>query len=129
MLLGLRSPVVDGQALVVPLKLRDPKGSFSFDNLEVEGRKAIRLPLGGAGLRSIEYDNSKQAFYLITGAGPNNEKLDFKTWEWSGKADSALRELETFDRSLKPEGITRVSNGAGDFVFIVFDTSGYTATD
>ena len=129
LLLGLRSPVVDGQALVVPLKLRDPKGSMSFDNLEVEGGKAIKLPLGGAGLRSIEYDNSRKAFYLITGAGPNNEKMDFKTWEWSGKDDTGLRALETFDRRLKPEGITRVANGAGDFVFIVFDTSGYTATD
>ena len=129
LLLGLRSPVVDGNALVVPLKLRDPKASLSFDNLEVEGGKAIRLPLNGAGIRSIEYDNSKKSFYLITGAGPNNEKMDFKTWEWNGKAGSPLRELDTFDRSLKPEGITRFSNGGVDFVFIVFDTSGYTATD
>jgi hypothetical protein len=130
LLLGLRSPIVDGHALVVPLKLRDPKGSFSFDNLEVEDRKAIRLQLGGAGIRSIEYDDSRKAFYLITGAGPNNEKLDFKTWEWSGNAQvSALREINTFDRRLKPEGITRVSTGNGDFTFIVFDTSGYTATD
>ncbi len=130
LLLGLRSPIVDGHALVVPLKLRDPKGSFSFDNLEVEEHKAIRLQLGGAGIRSIEYDESRKAFYLITGAGPNNEKLDFKTWEWSGNAQtSALREINTFDRRLKPEGITRVANGNGDFTFIVFDTSGYTATD
>jgi hypothetical protein len=130
LLLGLRSPVVDGNALVVPLKLRDPNGSLSFDNLEVEGRQAIKLPLNGAGLRSIEYDSSRKAFYLITGAGPNNEKMDFKTWEWSGNAGAnALREINTFDRRLKPEGITRVSNGTGDFVFIVFDTSGYTATD
>ena len=130
LLLGLRSPVVDGNALVVPLKLRDPKADLSFDNLEVEGRKAIRIPLGGAGLRSIEYDNSRKAFFLITGAGPNNEKLDFKTWEWSGNAEATgLREISTFDRRLKPEGLTRVANGAGDFIFIVFDTSGYTATD
>lgn len=130
LLLGLRSPVVDGHALVVPLKLRDQKTALSFDNLEVEGRKAIRLPLGGAGIRSIEFDNSRNAFFLITGAGPNSEKMDFKTWEWTGAADSsALREITTFDRRLKPEGITRVSNDAGDFIFIVFDTSGYTATD
>ena len=130
LLLGLRSPIVEGHALVVPLKLRDPKGSFSFDNLEVEGSKAIRLQLGGAGIRSIEYDDSRKAFYLITGAGPNNEKLDFKTWEWGGSVETpALREINTFDRRLKPEGITRVSNGNGDFTFIVFDTSGYTATD
>lgn len=130
LLLGLRSPVVEGHALVVPLKLRDPKAALSFDNLEVEGRKAIRLPLGGAGIRSIEYDESRKAFYLITGAGPNSEKMDFKTWEWSGEgATPTLRERETFDRRLKPEGITRVSSGARDFIFIVFDTSGYAATD
>ena len=127
LLLGLRSPVVEGNALVVPLKLRDPKAALSFDNLEVEGRKAIRLSLGGAGIRSIEFDESRKAFFLITGAGPNSEKMDFKTWEWSG--NGALRELETFDRRLKPEGITRVSTGARDFVFIVFDTSGYAATE
>ncbi len=99
LLLGLRSPVVDGQALVVPLKLRDPKAAFTIENLEVEGRKAIRLPLGGAGIRSIEYDESRKAFHLITGAGPNSEKIDFKTWEWSGNdAPQTLRELETFDR-------------------------------
>ena len=128
LLLGLRSPVVEGQALIVPLKLRD--AAFSFDNLEVEGGKAIRLPLGGAGVRSIEYDESRKAFYVITGAGPNAEKMDFKIWEWSGNDTTpALREMETFDRRLKPEGITRFSNGARDFIFIVFDTSGYTATD
>lgn len=130
LLLGLRSPVVEGQALVVPLKLRDSKGALSFNNLEVEGGRAIKLPLGAAGIRSIEYVDSKKAFYLITGAGPNSEKLDFKTWEWSGNAQApALREIDTFDRRLKPEGITRVKNSAGDFLFIVFDTSGYTATN
>jgi Protein of unknown function (DUF3616) len=129
LLLGLRSPVVAGQALVVPLKLRDANAAFSFENLEVEGRKAIRLPLNGAGIRSIEYDEARKAFVLITGAGPNSEKMDFKLWEWSGNDAPALREMDTWDRRLKPEGITRVANGKRDFVFIVFDTSGYTATD
>lgn len=129
LLLGLRSPVVDGQALVVPLKIRDANAAFSFDNLEVEGRKAIRLPLNGAGIRSIEYDEARKSFVLLTGAGPNSEKMDFKLWEWSGSEAPALREVDTFDRRLKPEGITRVANGSRDFVFIVFDTSGYTATD
>ena len=130
LLLGLRSPVVGGHALVVPLKMRDPKAPLSFENLEVEGNKAIRLPLGGAGIRSIEFDDTRKAFHLITGAGPNSEKMDFKLWDWSGNSESpTLREIDTFDRRLKPEGITRVSKGAEDFIFIVFDTSGYTATD
>jgi len=130
LLLGLRSPVIEGNALLVPLKLRDQKAALSIDNLEVEGRKAIRLPLGGAGVRSIEYDQSRQAFYIITGAGPNPEKMDFKLLEWNGNDTTpTLREFQTFDRRLKPEGITRVSNGGRDFIFIVFDTSSYAATD
>ncbi len=130
LLLGLRSPVVDGHALVVPLRLRNPRGAFTSGNLEVEGAKAIRLPLGGAGIRSIEYDEPAKAYRVITGAGPNAEKLDFKLWEWDGDAaQPALREVGTFDRRLKPEGITRVASAGRDFTFIVFDTSGYAATD
>jgi hypothetical protein len=130
LLLGLRSPIVDGNALVVPLRLRDQRGAFSADNLEVEGAKAIRLPLGGAGIRSIEYDERVKAFRVITGAGPNDEKLDFKLWEWNGDATRpSLRETGTYDRRLKPEGVTRVSSNGRDFTFIVFDTSGYAATD
>jgi hypothetical protein len=130
LLLGLRSPLVDGQALVVPLKLRDPQGSFSRDNVEVESRTAIRLPLNGAGIRSIEYDDLRKTFRLITGAGPNSEKMDFKLWEWNGNGEpSTLLETESFDRRLKPEGITRVTSGDRSFVFIVFDTSGYVAKD
>ena len=34
LLLGLRSPIVDGHALVVPLTLRDKGGAFSIDNME-----------------------------------------------------------------------------------------------
>jgi len=130
LLLGLRSPVVDGHALVVPLRLRDPQAAFTSDNLEVEGAKAIRLPLGGAGVRSIEYDERAKAFRVITGAGPNAERMDFKLWEWDGDAARpVLREAGTFDRRLKPEGVTRVSSAGRDFTFIVFDTSGYAATD
>ena len=125
LLLGLRSPVVDGQALVVPLRLRDPRGAFAAENLEVEG--AIRLPLGGAGVRSIEYDERRAAFQVIAGAGPNAEKMDFKLWEWDGV--KGLREAGTFDRRLKPEGVTRVAARGRDFSFIVFDTSVYAAAE
>ena len=130
LLLGLRSPVVEGHALVVPLKLRDPQGTFSFDNMEVEGRKAIRLQLNGAGIRSIEYDDFSKTFRLISGAESSGERMESKLWEWSGSSEpSALRETDTLDRRLHPEGVTRVWSGSQNFIFIVFDTSGYAARD
>ena len=130
LLLGLRSPVIDGRALAVPLKLRDPRGPFSQDNLEVEDGKAIRLPTAGAGIRSIEYDGRIKAFCIITGAAANSEKANFKLWEWDGDTSRpTLRAKDTFDRKLKPEGVTRFSAKSQDFTFIVFDTSGYAAID
>jgi hypothetical protein len=130
LLLGLRSPVVEGRALVVPVRLRDPRGAFSYNNLVVEGGKAIRLPLDGAGIRSIEYDERVKTFRILSGAAANNEKANFKLWEWDGDVSRPLlREAGEFDRTLKPEGVTRVTSGGRDFTFIVFDTSGYAAMD
>lgn len=129
-LLGLRSPVIDGHALIVPLRLRDKRGAFSAGNLEVADGKALRLALGGAGVRSIEYDERAQTFRLLTGAALNGENADFKLWEWNGQAGQpVLRAADTFDRKLKPEGVTRATSGNRSFTFIVFDTSGYSAMD
>ena len=126
LLIGLRSPVVDGNALLVPLKLRDPHGSLAIDNLVTEKIETIRLPLGGLGVRSIEYDASQRLFHIIAGATESQDKTDFKLWEWGGESNRALlREGTTFDRKLKPEGVTSVSVGDISFKFVVFDTSRY----
>jgi len=126
LLLGLRSPVVDGHALVIAMRLRDPRGRFSYENLVADGAEAIRLPLGGLGIRSIEFDARAKAFRIIAGATESQDKTDFRLWEWDGNAERpALKELARFDRKLKPEGITRASVGESDFTFIVFDDSKY----
>jgi len=66
----------------------------------------------------------------LTGAAANGEKTDFKLWKWNGDPDqSTLSESDTFDRTLKPEGITRFTSCDRAFTFIVFDTSGYTAIE
>lgn len=130
LLLGLRSPIVDGHALLVPLRLRDPQGAFIIDNLEVEGSRAIRLPLGGGGIRGIEYDRRANVFRIISGAAEDQDQTDFGLWEWNGNEQQpALRETNRFDDNLKPEGVARVTSGGRDFVLIVFDASGYTVMD
>lgn len=127
LLLGLRSPVVDSQALIVPLRLRDANGPFTSDNLVAADDKAIRLPLGGAGIRAIEYDDQTKRFLIISGAA-NGGNIGFKLWEWDGQGgEQGLRATPTtFDRQLKPEGIARVTSGSRNFNFVVFDASGYS---
>lgn len=130
LLLGLRSPIVDGQALLVPLRLRDPRGAFAADNLEVEGSKAIRLPLGGAGVRGIEYDGRAGVFRIITGAAEDQPQTDFRLWEWNGdERQPAPRETKKFNPELKPEGVARVVVGDRAFTLVLFDAGGYTVLD
>ena len=122
LLLGLRAPVVDGRALVIPLRLQDPAGPFSEANLRVDG-PALRLPLEGAGIRSLEYDAGARAFRIITGAALNDENREFRILEWNG-ADGAAAPLPvvaTFPRSLKPEGITPAAIGDRQVSVLVFD--------
>lgn len=130
LLLGLRSPIVDGHALVVPLRLRDRGGAFSLDNLEVENSKAIRLPLGGVGIRGIEYDGRAKVFRIISGAAENQDQTDFVLWEWNGSEQQpTVRETKRFEKSLKPEGVARATAGGHDFLIVVFDASGYTVLE
>lgn len=127
LLLGLRAPVIDGHALVIPLKLRNPRGPFVADNLEVDGGKAIRFSLGGSGIRSLEYDKESGSFWLITGAASNCENEDFRLLEWrEGPGGPVFTELARYWSKLKPEGITRVTVGGTTTRFLVFDTGRYT---
>lgn len=124
LLLGLRTPVVNGQALVIPLGLMNPSGAFAADNLRVD--EAIRLPLGGAGIRSIEYDESAKAFQLIA-AGESDQT--FRLVEWNGLAGAAVRDITSFPKSLKPEGVARVSLGGKSVRVVVFDTGRVSVLD
>ncbi|HKS28800.1 MAG TPA: DUF3616 domain-containing protein [Pyrinomonadaceae bacterium] len=129
-LLGLRAPVIDGQALVIPLRLKNAAGDFSVSNLEVVGSKAIRLNVGGVGIRSIEYDNRQGLFRIISGAAEDQEQTDFGLWQWSGDEGGAPpKELSRYDRRLKPEGAARVTVRGRDFMFMVFDASGYSVVE
>jgi hypothetical protein len=98
--------------------------------LEVEGSKAIRLPLGGIGIRSIEYDGRANVFRIISGATEDQQLTDFGLWEWNGdEKQRVLRETNRFDKTLKPEGVARATVGKRDFLIVVFDAGGYTILD
>jgi hypothetical protein len=132
LLLGFRSPTVNGNALLVPIKLRDPRGSFSTQNLITE--PAIQVSLGGLSIRDIEYDSRSGAFLIIAGSTAQGEAKDFVLYEWSGetdssKPDSAPVELAKLDQKIKPEGITRVKIGGRDFLIVTGDSSSYLKLD
>jgi Protein of unknown function (DUF3616) len=127
LLLGLRDPEISEQALIVPLKLRDPGAKLSIENLRLAQPEAIRLNLDGGAIRSIEYDNTLNVFEIISGAPENKKKTDFKLWEWDGM--TSPREKADLNPQLKPEGVARVSINGQDFIFIVCDAGEYLKID
>lgn len=132
LLLGLRSPIINGQALVVPIRVPNPSQPFTAENLQFD--TTIQLSLGGLGIRDIEYDSRLKSFLIISGAPENQERATFVLWEWSGNADQSRaefrpREEATLDPKMKPEGVTRARIAGRDFIFIVGDSSSYIKLD
>jgi pSer/pThr/pTyr-binding forkhead associated (FHA) protein len=131
LLLGLRSPQLNGNALIIPIALQDLSGPFSIANLKLPETHPIQLPLEGLGVRDIQFDSRLDSFLIISGAPEHHEKkLGFKLWQWNGEtagsnSDSGLRALTDLDSQMKPEGVTRFEFGGHDFIFIVGDGSAY----
>ena len=121
LLMGLRSPAPNGQALVIPL--HHAGGVFDRQRLTIARDDVITLPLGG-GIRSIEFDEVAKGFRIISGT--NSE---FAFWHWNGTATPRRETVvaQAADRALKPEGITRVGAGSASYTLVVFDTSRYLA--
>jgi hypothetical protein len=127
LLLGLRSPLAQGRALLLPLKQRDPLGPFSVDNLTLDGTNAITLPLGGNGIRDIAYDGDSKSFLIVSGPTEQGTSDEFSLWQWDGSG--APIKKASLDAEMKPEGVTRFNTGAGSFILLFGDASSYLKLD
>jgi hypothetical protein len=120
LLLGFRAPVPNGQALVVPLKMRNPQAAVAADNLVVDG--LIRLNLGGAGIRGFEQVVGDRTFRIIAAA--ETARAGFQLLRWDGRTASGFEAVTAFHANLKPEGVT-TAPVPGASTLVVFDTSRY----
>jgi uncharacterized protein DUF3616 len=120
LLLGIRSPVIGGSALVVPLRLKDAARPLAADNVAVEA--PLRVDLGGSGFRGFEYDAAAGAFQIV--AGHPTGARDFRLVSWDG-VGPAVREIHRFAPGEKPEGVAATTIGGKPATVVVFDTSHY----
>jgi len=127
LLLGLRSPLSESLAMIIPIGLRDPAAPFTVENLSFNDSPPIRLSLDGLGVRSIEYDWKSKTYLIIAGATEAQGKGEFSLWRWDGR-DKVTR-VAMLDSEMKPEGITRVRVGNTDFLLVVGDSNRYIRLD
>jgi hypothetical protein len=121
LLLGLRAPLAGGQALVIPVTLREPDGPFTAGQLDVGA--ALRLPLAGAGIRSIEYDEASGAFQVIAGPAGDHGAGDFRLIAW--RPGGGVRDEAAVAGDLKPEGVAPATLGGRRVMLVVCDSSRY----
>ena len=108
LLLGLRSPLVGGRALLIPLT--NPVAALGLGGSAPQPAALaapVLLDLGGLGIRSIEWSADLHA-YLIA-AGSADEGKVFRFYTWTGEPAAAPLVVQTPSAlaaaKLEPEGI------------------------
>jgi len=97
-----------GKALVVPLKNADAVIENSAAPIFGE---PMLWSLGGLGIRSMEYSNFHQAYFIA--AGPHNENPGYALYRWSGKNDEPprfVRDLHTMQKDFTTEALVSFKN-------------------
>ncbi len=89
--LGFRSPVPDGQAILVAVE--NPSAIFEAGEPPRIAPELTHLKLDGHGLRGMAWVASLAGYLLI--AGPMaREQVPFRLWFWSGQAGTRPRRVE-----------------------------------
>lgn len=128
LLFGVRTPVLKGKILILPIKVENLAGPWETSNLKA--LSSIELELEPAedeqGIRGLAYDRERDAFLLLIGKSTSESKAPFEIYEWSGEAKTAPKRRNfTFARKMKPEGLTRGFIGGKGALVIVDDGGGF----
>ena len=86
LLIGLRSPLKDGKAVLIPLL----NPAAVIDGADANFGDPIFIDMSGRGIRSIERVGER---YLILGGDPGEGDLDSRHYAWSGAADAPAQDL------------------------------------
>lgn len=120
LLIGLRSPVFNGMALILPLL--NPYDLFSKKQDPIFN-DIITLDLEGAGIRAITYDTKRNRF-LIAGEAKNKKgKLRSRIWAWDGLQNTKATRIEVpkIKEVKNIEGMTIVHREGTSYLLFVCD--------
>jgi Protein of unknown function (DUF3616) len=120
LLIGFRSPLRDGRALIASVE--NPSAIFEADEVPRIAPSLEELDLGGQGIRGLSYVPAIGA-YLVIGGPPTREQDDFDLWRWSGQPGATacrvtVAGLRGFARA---EGVSPAVVGGKERIVIVSD--------
>lgn len=113
LLLGFRNPIPDNQALLIPfINPHEVIRSGAHPQFE----KPIRLDLGGRGIRSIDYSETRNQYIITSGSFDTVSDFEFFSWSGPGHEPTKLN-IET---GLNPEAIV-IFDDLAEFLVISDD--------
>lgn len=90
LLIGLRSPLYDKQAIIASIE--NPTAIFEAGEPPRVSPRLVTLDLDGMGIRGMAYVPSLGG-YLVTAGPVAREQVHFQLWFWSGHAGEAARRV------------------------------------
>jgi len=119
LLIGFRSPVIDGKAIIIGIQnpqevmLEKEKPKFS---------KPVSLNLNGLGIRDITYDSQKNGYWIIAG-GSNDRNFNFQLWFWDNK-NKKVSFVKNHPYIGYGEGITIIHKDTKDSALLIVEDNG-----
>lgn len=108
LLLGFRSPLIGGSAIIVSL---DNPTAVLEQSATPRLSGPFLLALDGAGIRDLTWDATLGGYLVVAGAARRSSRRAASLWLWRGDASPpVLLDVPAID-TLKPEGIALVTVG------------------
>jgi hypothetical protein len=129
--IGARTPVFKGKPLILRVRVKQIDGPWDLNNLEPLPAVVLQIEddCGEQGVRSIEYDKSRNASLVVVGNSTSSSKAPFRLYLWDGNESGKVTRISSikFHKKMKVEGVARGTiSGRGAIVF-VDDAGGYQA--
>ena len=118
LLVALRKPLIDGQAIL--LTIENPDEVFAAGATPRIGPELIRLDLGGRGIRAMEYIPELKGHLILAGNKGRSEAQQLWFWPETG-APPQPASIARQSRFANGEGLARVQLGEEVRILIVSD--------
>lgn len=120
LLIGLRSPLREGRALIACVE--NVQAVFELDEAPKIAPELIELDLGGHGIRGLARVPALGA-YLVIGGPPSREPGPFALWRWSGEPGAPAQRLTVprLPGFEKAEGVCPAVIGDQQRILVVSD--------
>ncbi len=129
LLLGLRTPVIDGRPTILRVRVHDVGGSWTLDNLEVLPAVLLGIEKGRdeQGIRGIEYNTFERDLLVVVGNSTSASNAPFDLYRWNGNIDGVVERFDDvrFHKKMRVEGVARGTIGGRDAMVFVDDAGGY----